>query len=87
MFVFQFRNNAETSLRLRQERLKRNENIEKKVNEMKAKLLEQSHSSASPNSILKFLTKYRNTFLIGLFALLTGSVLFYKFNTNNDRTY
>jgi hypothetical protein len=79
---FVFRNDAETSLRLRQERLKRNEALEKRVNEMKAKL-----SAPNKQSILTLLmTKYRRPFYIGLFTIFTGSIFFYKFITSNDRT-
>ncbi len=81
-----FRNDVATSLRLRQERLKRNEVLEKKVNEMKARLHEKS--TTSNTSILTFLmTKYRRPFYIGLFTLLTGSIFFYKFLTSNDRNH
>jgi hypothetical protein len=83
IFFLVFRNDFETSLRLRQERVKRNEALEKKVNEMKAKLHEQP-----PSSILTLLmTKYRRPFYIGLFTILTGSIFFYKFITSNDRTH
>ena len=87
---FAFRNDVETSLRLRQERLKRNEALEKKVNEMKAKLHEQSPSShlndGKNTSILSvLLTKYRRPIFFGLITLVTGSIFFYKFTKSNDR--
>ncbi|CAF1092986.1 unnamed protein product [Adineta ricciae] len=84
-------NDVETSLRLRQERLKRNEALEKKVNEMKAKLHEQSPSShlndGKNMSILSvLLTKYRRPIFFGLITLVTGSFFLYKFTKSNDRT-
>jgi hypothetical protein len=85
--ILLFRNDVETSLRLRQERLKRNEVLGKKVNEMKAKLNAQSSTSNNNQSILTLLmTKYRRPFYIGLFTIFTGSIFFYKFLTSNDRT-
>jgi hypothetical protein len=88
-YIFRNNNNVETSLRLRQERLKRNEVLEKKVNEMKAKLHEQSSTNKNNNtSILKLLmTKYRRPFYIGIFTIFTGSIFFYKFITSYDRTH
>lgn len=86
---FLFSNDAETSLRLREERLKRNEEIERKVNSMKSKLREQSTSinNNSNLSIIKhFLTKYQRQFYIGLLTIFTGSIFFYKFLASNDRT-
>lgn len=88
MIVVLFRNkDAETSLRLRQERLKRNEALEKKVNEMKAKLHDQSSTTKNQTSIFTLLmTKYRRPFYIGLLTVLTGSIFFYKLTMSNDRT-
>ncbi|UJR07765.1 hypothetical protein I4U23_012048 [Adineta vaga] len=83
-------NDTETSLRLRQERLKRNEGIEKKVNEMKAKLHQQSPvlNENKDTSILSLLfTKYRRPFFFGLITILTGSIFLYKFTKSNDRTH
>ncbi|CAF1201254.1 unnamed protein product [Adineta steineri] len=85
-------NDTETSLRLRLERLKRNEAIEKKVNEMKAKLHEQTqpsslHHNKNTSILTLLLTKYRRPFFIGLFTLLTGSICLYKFSMNSDRTH
>jgi hypothetical protein len=85
---------AETSLRLRHERLSRNEAIEKKLNEMKAKLHQQSPPtsplSPSDNASLFTLltTKYRRPIFIGLLTVITGSLLAYKFVYNNgNRTH
>lgn len=84
--------NAETSLRLREERLKRNEILEKKIHEMKSKLHEQSSSSSllkknSSFSLMQdLLSKYRRPFCIGLLTIFTGSFFFYKFYTGHDRT-
>ncbi|CAF2242192.1 unnamed protein product [Rotaria magnacalcarata] len=73
---------VETSLRLRQERLTRNDAIEKKVNEMKTKLHEQSSSMFTNNdgtSLFKLLTtKYRRPVFIGILTLFTGSLMLYK---------
>jgi hypothetical protein len=90
IFFSRFRNDEETSLRLRQERLKRNEGIEKRVNEMKAKLHDHTTSSFSNNntSIFTLLTtKYRRPFFIGLLTLFTGSIFLYKTLWSNDRTH
>ena len=81
-----FRNDAETSLRLRQERLKRNEALEKKVNQMKAKLHAQTTQNNNQSILTLLMTKYRRQFYIGLFTVFTGSIFFYKFLTSNDRT-
>ncbi|CAF1478672.1 unnamed protein product [Rotaria sordida] len=88
-------NDAETSLRLREERLKRNEGIKKKIDEIKAKLDEKPSSLSSSlfnnnnnESILTILmTKYRRHFFIGLLTLVTGSIFLYKFVRISDRTY
>ncbi|CAF4303089.1 unnamed protein product [Rotaria socialis] len=82
---------VETSLRLRQERLTRNDAIGKKVNEMKTKLREQSSSMFTNNdgtSLFKLLTtKYRRPVFIGILTLFTGSLMLYKYTSNNDRNH
>ena len=84
-----YRHDVETSLRLRQERLTRNEAIEKKVNEIKTKLHQQSSSIVTPNNqtslINSLTTKYRGPLLIGILTVLTGSFLFYKYGAYTDR--
>ena len=89
--LFSFRDDIETSLRLREERLKRNESIKKKVDEIKAKLYEQSSSNSSSlfnnrnkTSILTLMTKYRRPFFIGLLIFVTGSFFLYRFVKVND---
>lgn len=80
---------VETSLRLRDERLKRNENLEQKINSMKSKLREQSttiNNNSNLSIIKHFLTKYQRQFYIGLLTVFTGSIFFYKFLASNDRT-
>jgi hypothetical protein len=81
------RNDAETSLRLREERLKRNEVIGKKVTDMKAKLNDPSLFNNNSSFLTLLMTKYRRPFFIGLFTLLTGSIFLFKFATTNDRTH
>ena len=82
-----FRNDSETSLRLRQERLKRNEVIEKKLQAMKSKLNHQSSvsSSSDPSILTLLITRYRRPFFLGLFTILTGSVFLYKFLASHER--
>lgn len=84
----------ETSLRLREERLKRNEGIKKKVDDIKAKLDRKSPNVSSPvfnnnslSSLTCFMTKYRRHIFVGLLTLITGSIFLYKVVKNNDRTY
>ncbi|CAF0944826.1 unnamed protein product [Rotaria sordida] len=83
--------NVETSLRLRQERLLRNEAIEKKVNEIKSKLHRQTPSIFTTNnetSLFTLLTtKYRGPLLIGILTFVTGSMILYKYASNSDRNH
>ncbi|CAF2946591.1 unnamed protein product [Rotaria sp. Silwood2] len=82
---------VETSLRLRQERLIRNEAIEKKVNEIKTKLQQQPSSILTTNnetSLFKLLTtQYRRPLFIGILTLFTGSLMLYKYAFSNDRNH
>ncbi len=76
----------ETSLRLRQERLLRNEAIEKKVKELKIKL----HPQSSYNEMTLFTlltTKYRRPLLIGILTLFTGSFFFFKYASIYNRNH
>ncbi|CAF1464633.1 unnamed protein product [Adineta ricciae] len=75
---------VETSLRLRQERLVRNENLEKKVNDLKAKL--QRQNSYNETTLFTLLTtKYRRPFLIGILTIFTGTFFLYKFAFGSNR--
>ncbi|CAF1008494.1 unnamed protein product, partial [Didymodactylos carnosus] len=82
--------NNDTSLRLRTERLKRNEIIEKKVQDIKEKLRqnEQQPVKKLTNSIFTlFSSKNRRPLLIyGIVSLLTltGTIFFYKFYYNGS---
>ncbi|CAF4693516.1 unnamed protein product, partial [Rotaria sp. Silwood1] len=82
---------VETSLRLRQERLTRNEAIEKKVNEMKTKLHQQSSSMLITNnepSLFRIVTThYRRPLFIGILTLFTGSLMLYKYVSSNDHNH
>ncbi len=85
-----YRHDVETSLRLRQERLTRNEAIGKKVNEIKTKLHQQSSSILTTNNHQSSLfnsltTKYRGPLIIGILTVITGSFLFYKYGAYTDR--
>lgn len=78
---------VETSLRLRNERLKRNEALGKKIQEIKTRSNEQTLAKQNPTSIFTFwMNKYRRPFYIGLLTIFTGSIFFYKFVTSNERT-
>lgn len=86
MFVLSYRHDVEISLRLRQEHLIRNE-----VNEIKTKLHEQSSSILTTNNETSLfgilMTKYRHPFLIGIFILFIGTLLLYKYTSNNNRNH
>ncbi|CAF3534909.1 unnamed protein product [Rotaria socialis] len=86
------KNDAETSVRLREERLKRNEGLKKKIDEIKSKLDDKSsllnNNNNNNSSILSLLmTRYRRHFFIGLLTLFTGSIFLYKFVRTNDRAH
>ncbi|UJR38381.1 hypothetical protein I4U23_031051 [Adineta vaga] len=75
---------VETSLRLRQERLVRNEDLERKVNDLKTKFHRQSsYNEATLFSLLT--TKYRRPFFIGVLTVLTGTFLLYKYAFSSNR--
>ena len=80
-----YRHDVETSLRLRQE-----PSIHTEADyEMKIKLHENSsvwtNNDTSLFSLL--LTKYRRPAFFGILILLTGSLLLYKFASNDDRNH
>ncbi|CAF1432446.1 unnamed protein product [Adineta steineri] len=77
---------VETSLRLRQERLLRQETLERKVHDLKNKFQRQSsYNEATLFTLLT--TKYRYPFLIGIFSIFTGSFLLYKYASSNNRSH
>lgn len=88
---FFYRQGPETSIRFRQERSVQNENIEMKINEIKSKLQSCSSSLTSTDNRLSLIhlltTKYRHSFLFGLFTFFTGSFLLYKYLSNNNRNH
>ena len=82
---------------MRQERLTKNENLQKKIDEIKARLREQDNGGSSlinsnggqwlNFSILTgFVSKYRRGLLLGLVTVLTGSVCLYKSFYSSDRS-
>ena len=60
--------------------------IEKKVNDIKASLHRKtilaSHKEMSLYQL--WITRYRRPLFIGLFTIVTGSLLWYKYAANND---
>ncbi|CAF3844938.1 unnamed protein product [Rotaria magnacalcarata] len=84
------KNDAETSVRLREERLKRNEGLRKKIDEIKSKLDDKSsllNNNNNPSILSLLMTRYRRHFFIGLLTLFTGSIFLYKFVRTNDRAH
>lgn len=69
----------------------RNEVMEKKINEIKAKLHQQSSTQITSTtndeiSLLNLLTtRYRRPLFIGILSIFTGSLLLYKYVFINDR--
>lgn len=68
-------------------RVRENENIEKKVNEIKNKINHQPPLN-NETTLFNFLTtKHRRSLYIGLFTFFTGSLLLYKYVSNNNRNH
>jgi hypothetical protein len=87
-----FSDDTGTSVRLRDERLQRNAAIEKKLKEMKSKLNDTNKPSAvdvvrgwRASVLVPLLSTYRRPVLVGLVAIVLGSVWFYRLVANDDR--